>query len=756
MRVTALLQNKHNKRLLALLIVFIVAVMTASFLNLQMDDEIHTGFYDYEGYPQNASFENGVVTVDETTGLSEGDLIARIPKIHVDSGEYILDIDHQNDSDFDAVIFDGDKELYRVVLPSTETNTKYRFGSSKNLYNLRIDLLYNGKGSVTVKKSTLYSVGRPFYYDTVLFAIVMILAAVIITLLLMKINFFSLPSEDRLFWGVLILFLVFINYPFYRPFDTGAGGDIGYHITRIEGIYQGLKQGQVPPVLYTDAMHGRGMIGALYPYLFCIIPALLRVCHISIEGAFRVWFIMINTASCCTAYYAAKKMTGRSRLALITMILYGLLPYRITTLTWRYAYGEALTFIFIPLVLAGMHGIISGEKKRWPLLSIGLSGIILSHIVTSLQIAVLCILTGVLFLPKLIKDRRIHYVLYSIIACALMTLWFTVPFLYYYDSNIDLGVQTAGDLPYITYFASQMMQLLPNNTPGTQLFHQVETMGVWLILLVVFAGIIQLAKRERGSEDDLAAVFMVIGGIYLFGATKTFPWQTLEKFEKIYSLATLLEFPTRLYLMGQSLLLFGSVIALRDWKPDPEKLRRGMFLGIISVAVLQGYLITDSYLTRLTPFIDVRANRYTADIADMIVYDFYAPYGYDNEDDFYDITSPGADISGYLHDGINTEFDYISDKDTYAVMPVAYYYGYRACDTDHHRELEISGTDKGYIRVELPSSESASHVEVDFKGYRYSIPLILISLGSFLGLILIMVWPYVGFRKGQEEEASKG
>ena len=743
----AAFQDRRYRRLIYALAAFILAAAFIAFLNYQMDDEIHIGFYDYEGYPENADFENGVVTVDETMGLSEGDLIARIPAVHVDSGEFILDCDHQNENDFEAVILDKDKELFRVNLPASETNTKYRFSSKKNLYNLRIDFLYNGKGKVTVKKSTLYSVDGPFYYDTVFFALFVILAGIVIVGMLIKNRFFDLPFYERLFWAVLILFLVFINYPFYRPVETGAGGDIGYHITRVEGIYQGLSAGQLPPILYPDAMRGRGMIGALYPYLFCMIPSIFRLCGISIEGALRVWFILINLASCGSAYYAGKRLTGNSRMAFLTMILYGLLPYRITTLTWRYAYGEALTFIFIPLVISGMYEIIAGEKKLWPILSFGIAGVVSSHLVTSLQMGLLCSCTALIFLPVLIKNRRVHYMLYSVMGSGLLTVWYTIPFLYYYNSNVDLGVQTAGDLPYITYYISQMMQLLPNNQPGRQIYHQVETMGVWLIILAIFALVIQLSAKDRKTEDNLGVEYILVGCLFIFGTMKVFPWQTLEKFETIYSLGSLLEFPTRLYLMGQSLLLFGAMLSIRNWRPEIKPAKAVLSVVIVGIAVLQGYLITDSYLTRLTPFVDVRQNRYTANISDMIEYDFYAPYGYDNDDDFDTVSSPSAEIKEYIHDGTHTEFEYSSGEDTYAVLPLAYYYGYEAEAADGRSGLLISGTDKGYIRIELPKTETVSRVEVEFEGYRYSIPLIIISCVAFAGLAIMTIRMYVPERR---------
>ena len=88
-----------KRRILIILTVFIGVVVSFTYLNIQIDDERYYGFYEYEGYPENADLDSGVVTVDDNMGLTEGSVIAEIPAMHVDAGTYILDVDHQNDND---------------------------------------------------------------------------------------------------------------------------------------------------------------------------------------------------------------------------------------------------------------------------------------------------------------------------------------------------------------------------------------------------------------------------------------------------------------------------------------------------------------------------------------------------------------------------------------------------------------------------------------------------------------------------------
>ncbi len=723
----------YRKRILWILGIFSAVVVVVAFLNLQMDDERYFGRFEYSGVSDAADFTDGVINITDG-GLKEGDVIASIPAMHVDAGSFTIDVDHQNEQDLTGVVYDGDTEIGRFTLPSSETNTRYPFRSDRNLYNLKVDYLYSGSGTATLKRTILYSDG-PFYSDTVFFAVLIILCAALIAAFLIRKDFFTMSTEDKILCGVLILFVIFINYPFFRPFPA-KGNDIGYHVTRIEGIYNGIRGGQFPVELYTDVMHGRGMIGTLYPHLFFAIPAMFRFLHVSMEAAFRTWLIMINVATCATSYYAAKTLLGRKKLALIAMILYCLLPYRITVLTWRYSYAEGLAFLFLPLVIAGLYEVLCGNRK-WMVLAIGMTGMIQSHVASAMMIAVFCALAGLVYLRKIIVERRILPLLFSIVATFLLNLWFIMPFLYYYASDIDVRSAQAGDLSNITYFASQMFQLLPgNNAAAGQLFHQVSTIGLWLILLLAVAVYLLFMKREPEDQDRFALLLMLTGAAFVFSATKIFPWQTVSKFSRFYEIVSTFGYATRFLFVGEGLLFFGVILSFTNFAARPA-LKRALFFTAIGVAVLQGFLITDLYLTCEQPFIDARAYRFIPNTCDDMEYDWYAPEGYDHENFPDRITSPDARIEGYTHINTHTSFSYTSANDTYADVPLTYFLGYTA--NNDGTALSVSKGDKGCIRIALPKTTEQRTVTIDFTGYRFSTLTLIISLLTGAGMIVCKV-----------------
>ena len=66
------------------------------------------------------------------------------------------------------------------------------------------------------------------------------------------------------------------------------GADWRFHLSRIEGIAQGLRDGQFPVRIYSQAKDGYGYAPSLfYGELFLYFPAVLRLLGMSVQGAYR-------------------------------------------------------------------------------------------------------------------------------------------------------------------------------------------------------------------------------------------------------------------------------------------------------------------------------------------------------------------------------------------------------------------------------------------------------------------------------------
>ena len=66
------------------------------------------------------------------------------------------------------------------------------------------------------------------------------------------------------------------------------GADWRFHLSRIEGIAQALREGQFPVRVYSQAKDGYGYAPSLfYGELFLYFPAVLRLLGMSVQGAYR-------------------------------------------------------------------------------------------------------------------------------------------------------------------------------------------------------------------------------------------------------------------------------------------------------------------------------------------------------------------------------------------------------------------------------------------------------------------------------------
>ena len=339
---------KGSKKFITAGAIIILGLVMLCFLKIQTDDELYYGMFEFENKPEEFISDEGVITVDETTGLKEGDIVCSTPVIHIQPGKYTLEIDHQQDYDSYVEVVDKGTVTERYLLPADELISSINFETDRDLYAFSVRFLYPGQGAFTVKHLITRSHGL-FYNDTVFIYICVILCLIIFGIWAYKTGFFKKSDRERLHVFAVVALGVFINYPLYWMFIKAAG-DMQYHLARIENTRNELLAGQFPVHLYFLQNYGRGYLATLYPSFFIYIPAFIRLLGVSTAKAFSFFIILINTATMYTSYITAKKLTGRRDAGVIFMALYTMLPYRVELLWYRNALGELLAMIFLPLL----------------------------------------------------------------------------------------------------------------------------------------------------------------------------------------------------------------------------------------------------------------------------------------------------------------------------------------------------------------------------------------------------------------------
>ena len=209
--------------------------------------------------------------------------------------------------------------------------------------------------------------------------------------------------------------------------------DLCYHLARLEGLKDGILDGQVIPVnILPDGLQNNGYMNAMYPYLFLYIGAFLRICRVSLGFSYKVLLFLSNVGAAGCAYAAVKSMVKSRRSVLMAVVLYTLMPYRFTNMLSRGDLGELLALVFWPMVIAGLYHIVMGDRKKWYFLVIGFSGALQSHILSVAYVAAVCAVTVLLYCVRIVREKR-HVELFKAAAyTVLLNAWYVVPFLYYY------------------------------------------------------------------------------------------------------------------------------------------------------------------------------------------------------------------------------------------------------------------------------------------------------------------------------------
>ncbi len=310
------------------------------------------------------------------------------------------------------------------------------------------------------------------------------------------------------------------------------GHDLFFHLNRIEGIASGLRAGQFPVRIHASTLLGYGYAAPqFYPELFLYIPAVLRNLGVSLAASVRVFELMINLATAAVCYFSARGVFHERRIALGATALYTLCSYRISNLYVRATLGESLAMIFFPLLLFAMVEVLTRDERRWPLLALAMTGIFMSHLLSTLFAAALCALAALLCAKRLIREPR------RILACAkaallfvLCSAWFLVPFLDFARAGINTSVAVmAGEHvlrpgAFFVGFPGQNPDLPYEATDFAYTVGVVPGLALMLGCGLLLAHLYMNGRRQPlAQEDRLCGAFLALSGLLLAGATALFP-----------------------------------------------------------------------------------------------------------------------------------------------------------------------------------------------------------------------------------------
>ena len=488
--------------------------------------------------------------------------------------------------------------------------------------------------------------------------------------------------RDALF---VILTALFASMPLLWS-GVYYGHDLLFHLNRIEGIAAGLRAGQFPVRIHASTLLGYGYASSqFYPELFMYIPAAMRNLGVSLSASVRVFEMLIHLAAAAVCYFSCRSLLRDRLTALGATALYVLCPYRLANIYVRATLGESLAMIFFPLLILAMAEVLTRDEKKWPLLAVSMTGIFMSHLLSTMFAAALCALAALCCAKRLLREpRRILAIVMAAGVTCLCSLVFVVPFLDYtmntYISTsvaIDSAAHVMRFGAFLVGFPGEVTELPYEALDFSYTVGMVPGLALMLGCAALIARLYMSGVSREGEarrNDRLALCMLALGALCLAGATGLFPWAWACSLSRPFStLFKQIQYPWRLVGVAAPLLSIAAAWGLmRDEKHRKTALMLIAMLNVVFSGYVMQIFVQDAPLITKDSYCDTRIGQYE--------------YTYEGTEK--SALVPGEIIAGktelytvreYEKQGTNLSFALdIPEGCAYIDVPLLYYRGYDA------------------------------------------------------------------------------
>lgn len=537
-------------------------------------------------------------------------------------------------------------------------------------------------------------------------------------------------------FAIILILLLAISYYCFPIFP---GHDYPFHIRRMDVLIDVLKNGDFPFYMDYSGLNGYGYYLNVFNTDIILVPFALIGIY---TGPFVAYEITIYTmAFLCGVftYKAVSKVFNNSFIAFVSAILYTFSYYKLIDTYTRSALSETLCFTFVPLVMWGMYEIISGNYKKWYILSIGMSLMVFAHTaspyITSFTILIIILMT----IRRFIKEpKRIYAFILAVVATIFISACFIFPLLEIMQSTtfaMDKVVKEEGIFgmasPSSFYFLIKgmftgiMPSIIPNLIMGSGI------VITWIISLRLFiSGKEQLLKR--------ADFLLIIGVILILVMSPLYPWHTFP-----FSELGIIQFPWRFHLLISFFwAVAGSIYLFILLKTNIRRIKIGLTAVLVFTTIMIVSSSRDYYhvfnkisIENIKPepgndYITYGGTSLSARVPTPVgqfVYERGDSVGYNNDN---------THITDFARIRNVITFDVKVEKADSLELPLSYYIGYKA--TLNNKIIPTKESGQGLIQI--PADESGN-VEIYFVGTTVQKISWIISAISIIGLCVYILIP---------------
>ena len=564
-----------------------------------------------------------------------------------------------------------------------------------------------------------------------------------------KINNIIQRTIHSKYIGYFIIFFLscIIIAPIFSM-DLTQNNEARLHMARIFSINSVLKDGVFPPIIDYKYINGFGYaLNLFYGPITTYIPIIFLNLLGTSGLALKVFAFFTVFLSGITMYNFIYSVTKRRLVATIGAIIYISVPYKLSNIFSRSAVGEYTAFIFIPLVFEGLYNIFNDKGKSY-LLGIGIIGLILSHTISTVYIAIFAFIYLLLNINKLGKWKVWKKLLLNAFVALVVCMFYLIPLIEHYivgNYTIFDNMAMHSNCPEVYTTTLGFEDLFASEFGNQEIRFSLGIMTCILVLLGVFC-----YKKIKKEYKEIYLSFLFISIIALIMATKLFPWFLMPSFMGVIQFAwrnlgffaffislicginavTFAEGILKKEVLKDtfsfaviiSICVFASLGVMRDWKFGDLENEKKFDDRIRNTDRVYFFSINRDYL----PLNSLKNQYYLVDRDNCTyVLDGKATIDSENKVKLKDIV----------------QLSNVEDN-TIIELPYIYYLGYDVevkYDNNDYVNVKTFESENGMVAIELEQCESAT-VNIEYKG------TIIEKVGygiSFVGVIMLIVMIYV-------------
>ena len=384
--------------------------------------------------------------------------------------------------------------------------------------------------------------------------------------------------RDKNYWwillvaGVVLIQLVSKNYM--------NGDDTRYHLSNIQAIMEAWRSGhfdlKIFPTIANDLGYGSGIF---YPQLFHVVAAAFGLVFSpftsSLAWAMKATHFLGMFLSGATMYILMKNVVKDKRAALVSAIIYMMMPYHIADVLFRDAQAESLVFVFLPMVVLGLKNLIEKNYRGfYGWFIIGYAGLVYSHVAMTMLITLMLAIGLIINYKKFFRKETLKKFCLATVITAILCAPFLVPMMEHRFFGTEYRV-----------FADEVMvtreELAVRAKPLYRLAVLTDDKGTLvngasnvIALMVAILGLVRYRQlKVRGDKFFIVSIMtaMMIMGIIMY--SNLFPW------EKAYDFLWPIQFLFRIQVVIAFSVSVMAGIYLGSVKKEEEAAVRYLLLG---------------------------------------------------------------------------------------------------------------------------------------------------------------------------------